>query len=113
MVDRNVGTARPPLHQAGVAGIELSTDLMFGVTTQILWLISNFTQIVDLIHIEHETVDSARRATGLASKRTDRSVFTTRFSCHTRLISDPPAPMRPGIADVTFGSTRLAAPEQD
>jgi putative protease len=58
-LEKEVGTITHYFSHLGVAGVELSDDLEVGDTIHILGHTSNFTQKVESIQIEHETVQKA------------------------------------------------------
>ncbi len=60
MAEQVVGTVSHYWGGLGVAGIDLSGDLKVGDTIRILGHTSDFTQTVDSIQIEHETVEMAK-----------------------------------------------------
>ena len=65
MAEHLVGTVRHYYGKLGVAGIELSSALKVGDTIHIQGHTSDFTQTVDSIQIEHETVESESRRSQL------------------------------------------------
>ena len=60
MAKHLVGTVSHYYGELGVVGIELSGELKVGDTIHILGHTSDFTQTVESIQIEHETVESAK-----------------------------------------------------
>jgi len=60
MAEQVVGAVSHYWGGLGVAGIDLSGDLKVGDTIRILGHTSDFTQTVDSIQIEHETVEMAK-----------------------------------------------------
>lgn len=60
MAEHLVGTVSHYYGNLGVAGIELVSELKVGDTIHIHGHTSDFTQTVDSIQIEHETVESAK-----------------------------------------------------
>ncbi len=73
MAERLVGTVSHYYGNLGVAGIELSSELKVGDTIHILGHTSDFTQTVDSIQIEHETVESAKAGDPVAVKVKERA----------------------------------------
>lgn len=57
----------------GVAGIELSSELKVGDTIRVLGHTSDFTQTVDSIQIDHETVESAEAGASIGVKVKQRA----------------------------------------
>jgi putative protease len=73
---RVTGRTPPVTHYYGkleVAGIELSSNLQVGDTIHILGHTSDFTQTVDSIQIEHETVESAKAGEPIGIKVNERA----------------------------------------
>lgn len=73
MAEHLVGTVSHYWDRLEVAGIELSADLEVGDTIHILGHTSNFTQTVDSIQIEQETVESARAGDSIGVKVNERA----------------------------------------
>ena len=73
MVERVVGTVSHYWGGLGVAGVELSDELKVGDTIHIFGHTSDFTQTVDSIQIEHETVGSAKAGTSIGLKVSERA----------------------------------------
>ena len=73
MAEHLVGTVRHYYGKLGVAGIELSSALKVGDTIHIHGHTSDFTQTVDSIQIEHETVESAAAGDPVAVKVNERA----------------------------------------
>ena len=73
MAEQVVGTVSHYWGGLGVAGIDLSGDLQVGNTIRILGHTSDFTQAVDLIQIEHETVELARPGDAIGIKVKERA----------------------------------------
>ncbi len=73
MAEHLVGTVSHYYDKLGVAGIELSGELRVGDTIHILGHISDFTQIVDSMQIEHEAVDAAKAGDPIGVKVNERA----------------------------------------
>jgi translation elongation factor EF-Tu-like GTPase len=73
MAEHLVGTVSHYWGSLGVAGIELSSELKAGDTIRILGHTSDFTQTVDSIQIEHETVESAKAGESIGVKVNERA----------------------------------------
>ncbi len=73
MAEHLVGTVSHYYGKLGVAGITLSGELNVGDTIHILGHTSDFTQTVDSIQIEHETVGSAKAGDPVAVKVEERA----------------------------------------
>ncbi len=73
MAEHPIGTVSHYYGNLGVAGIELSGELKVGDTIHILGHTSDFTQTVDSIQIEHETVESAKAGDPVAVKVEERA----------------------------------------
>ena len=73
MAEHLVGTITHYYGQLGVAGIELSSQLKVGDTIHVLGHTSDFTQTVDSIQIEHETVESAKAGDPIGVKVNQRA----------------------------------------
>jgi sulfate adenylyltransferase subunit 1 (EFTu-like GTPase family) len=72
MAEHLVGTVSHYWANLGVAGIELSGELKVGDLIRVLGHSSDFTQTVDSIQIEHETVESAKKGESIGLKVSDR-----------------------------------------
>ncbi|MDK1010798.1 MAG: translation elongation factor-like protein [Actinomycetota bacterium] len=72
MAERLVGIVSHYYGKLGVAGIVLSHELNVGDTIHILGHTSDFTQTVDSIQIEHETVESANAGEPIGVKVVER-----------------------------------------
>ncbi len=72
MAEHPVGTVSHYYAKLGVAGIELSSELKVGDTIHILGYTSDFTQSVDSIQVEHETVESAKAGEPVGVKVNER-----------------------------------------
>ena len=73
MVEHLVGTVSHYYGKLGVAGIELSSELKVGDTIHILGHTSDFTQTVDSIEIENQTVESAKAGDPIGVKVNERA----------------------------------------
>ncbi len=73
MAEQLVGTVSHYYGELGVAGIELSGELKVGDTIHVLGHTSDFTQTVDSIQIEHETVESAKAGDPIGVKVNERA----------------------------------------
>ncbi|GBE20689.1 MAG TPA: translation elongation factor-like protein [Actinobacteria bacterium] len=73
MAEHLVGTVSHYYDKLGVAGIELSGELRVGDTIHILGHISDFTQTVDSMQIEHEAVDAAKAGDPIGVKVNERA----------------------------------------
>ena len=73
MAEHLVGTVSHYWGGLGVAGIELSSELKVGDTIHVLGHTSDFTQTVDSIQIEHETVESAEAGASIGVKVKERA----------------------------------------
>lgn len=73
MAEQSVGTVTHYYSELGVAGIELSSELKVGDTIHVLGHTSDFTQTVDSIQIEHETVESAKAGDPIGVKVNQRA----------------------------------------
>ena len=73
MAEHLVGTVSHYYSRLGVAGIELSSQLKVGDTIRILGNTSDFTQTVDSIQIEHESVESAKAGDPIGVKVNERA----------------------------------------
>ena len=73
MAERLVGIVSHYYGKLGVAGIVLTNELNVGDTIHILGHTSNFTQTVDSIQIEHETVESANAGEPIGVKVVERA----------------------------------------
>ena len=73
MAEHLVGTVSHYWGKLGVAGIELSAALEVGDTIHILGHTSDFTQTVDSIQIEQETVESAKPGDSIGVKMKERA----------------------------------------
>ena len=73
MAEHLVGTVSHYWGKLEVAGIELSAALEVGDTIHILGHTSDFTQTVDSIQIEQETVESAKAGDSLGVKMKERA----------------------------------------
>jgi putative protease len=73
MAEHPVGTVTHYYSKLEVAGIELSSELEVGDTVHILGHTSDFTQAVESIQIEHQTVDSAKAGDPIAIKVNERA----------------------------------------
>ena len=73
MVEHVVGTVSHYYGKLGVAGIELSSELKVGDTIHILGHTSDFTQTVDSIEIENQTVESAKAGDPIGVKVNERA----------------------------------------
>jgi translation elongation factor EF-1alpha len=72
MTERLVGAVSHYFGKPGVAGIELTAGLAVGDTIHIQGHTSDFTQQVDSIQIEHETVDTAVAGDSIGVKVLER-----------------------------------------
>jgi len=72
MAEHLVGTVSHYYGKLGVAGIDLSGELKVGDTIRILGHTSDFTQTVNSIQIEHETVESAKAGEPIGVKVKER-----------------------------------------
>ncbi len=84
MAQHLVGAVSHYFGRLGVAVIELSAELKIGDTIRILGRTSDFTQTVDSIQIEHETVETAKAGDPIGVKVKERArvhdrVFVVRF----------------------------------
>jgi putative protease len=73
MAEHLVGTVSHYWDRLAVAGIELSAELGVGDTIHILGHSSDFTQTVDSIQIEQETVESAKAGDSIGVKVSERA----------------------------------------
>ncbi len=73
MAERLVGTVSHYWGVLEVAGIELSAALEVGDTIHVLGHTSDFTQTVDSIQIEQETVESAKAGDSIGVKMKERA----------------------------------------
>ncbi|NOY56104.1 MAG: translation elongation factor-like protein [Actinobacteria bacterium] len=73
MAEHLVGTVSHYYDKLGVVGIELSSELRVGDTIHILGHISDFTQTVDSMQIEHEAVDAAKAGDPIGVKVNERA----------------------------------------
>ena len=73
MAEHLVGTVSHYYGKLEVAGIELSSELKVGDTIHILGHTSDFTQIVDSIEIENQTVESAKAGEPIGVKVNERA----------------------------------------
>lgn len=73
MAEQAIGTVSHYWGGPGVAGIELSRELKVGDTIRVLGHTSDFTQTVDSIQIEHETVESAEAGASIGVKVKERA----------------------------------------
>lgn len=72
MTEKLVGTVSHYYSKLEVAGIDLSDKLNVGDTVHILGHTSDFTQTVDSIQIEQETVESAKAGHSIGVKMNER-----------------------------------------
>ncbi len=72
MAEHVVGTVSHSWGNLEVAGIELSAALEVGDTIHILGHTSDFSQTVDSIQIEQETVESAKAGDSIGVKMKER-----------------------------------------
>jgi len=72
MAEQIVGTVSHFYGTLGVAGVDLSGKLEVGDTIHVLGHTSDFTQTVDSIQIEHETVESAKKGDPIGIKVKER-----------------------------------------
>ena len=73
MAEQVVGTISHYWGELGVAGIDLSSALRVGNTIHVVGHTSDFTQTVDSIQIEHETVEAAKAGDAIGIKVTERA----------------------------------------
>ena len=73
VAEHPIGTVSHYYGNLGVAGIELAGELKVGDTIHILGHTSDFTQTVDSIQVEHETVESAKAGDPIAVKVKERA----------------------------------------
>ena len=73
MAEHLVGTVSHYWGRLGVVGIELSSELNVDDTIHILGHTSDFTQTVDSIQIEHETVESAKAGESIGVRVSERA----------------------------------------
>jgi putative protease len=73
MAEHLVGVVSHYYSELGVVGIKLSGELKVGDTIHILGHTSDFTQTVDSIEIEHETVESAKAGDPVGVKVKERA----------------------------------------
>ena len=73
MVEHVVGTVSHYYGKLGVAGIDLSSELKVGDTIHILGHTSDFTQTVDSIEIENQTVESGKAGDPIGVKVKERA----------------------------------------
>ena len=73
MAEHLVGTVTHYYGKLGVMGIELSSEIKVGDTIHILGHTSDFTQTVDSIQIEHETVEAAKAGEPIGVKVNERA----------------------------------------
>lgn len=73
MAEHIVGSVSHYWGGLGVAGIELSNELKVGDTIHVLGHTSDFTQTVDSIQIDHETVESAEAGVSIGVKVAERA----------------------------------------
>ncbi len=73
MAEHPVGVVSHYYSELGVVGIELSGELKVGDTIHILGHTSDFTQSVDSIQIEHETVEAAKAGEPIGVKVKERA----------------------------------------
>ena len=73
MAEQVVGTVSHYWGGLEVAGIDLSSDLHVGSTIHIVGHTSDFTQTVDSIQIEHETVDVAKAGDSIGIRVKERA----------------------------------------
>ncbi len=73
MAEHLVGTVSHYWGKLEVAGIELSAALEVGDTIHILGNTSDFSQTVDSIQIEQETVESAKAGDSIGVKMKERA----------------------------------------
>ena len=72
MAEYLVGTVSHYYGKLEVAGIELSSELKVGDTIHVLGHTSDFTQTVDSIQIENQTVESAHAGDPIGVKVNER-----------------------------------------
>ncbi len=73
MAEHVVGTVSHYWGGPGVAGIELSSELEVGDKIRIVGHTTDFTQTVDSIQIEHETVEAAQAGASIGVKVKERA----------------------------------------
>lgn len=73
MAEHLVGTVSHYYGELKVAGIELSGELKVGDTIHVLGYTSDFTQTVDSIQIEQETVESTEAGQSIGVKVNERA----------------------------------------
>jgi translation elongation factor EF-1alpha len=73
MAEQLVGSVSHYWGDIEVAGIELSGTLKVGDTIHVLGATSDFSQTVDSIQIEHETVEAAKAGDSIGLKVTERA----------------------------------------
>ena len=72
MAEELVGVVSHYFGKPGVAGIELSAELKVGDTVHVLGHTSDFTQQVDSIQIENESVETAGAGDSIGVKVPER-----------------------------------------
>jgi translation elongation factor EF-1alpha len=72
MAEKLIGEVSHWFGKLGVAGIELTDELKVGDTIHIHGHTSDFTDTVDSIQIEHETVDAAAAGDSIGVKVSER-----------------------------------------
>jgi putative protease len=72
MAEERVGVVSSYFTRIGVAGIELSAPLRVGDTIHVKGHTTDFTQVVDSIQIEHESVREAGAGAAIGIKVMDR-----------------------------------------
>ena len=73
MAEQVVGAVSHYWGGLGVAGIDLSADLQVGSTIHVVGHTSDFTQTVDSIQIEHETVEVAKAGDSIGIRVKERA----------------------------------------
>jgi len=73
MTEHLVGTVSHYWDHLGVAGIELTSELKVGDTIHVAGHTSDFTQTVESIQIEHESVQSAAGGDPIGVKVRERA----------------------------------------
>ena len=72
MAEKQIGEVSHWFGELGVAGIELTGELRVGDTIHIRGHTSDFTDTVDSIQIEHESVDAATAGDSIGVKVSER-----------------------------------------
>lgn len=72
MPEELVGAVSHYFGKPGVAGIELTAQLRVGDTIHVLGHTSDFTQLIDSIQVEHESVDTATAGDSIGVKVAER-----------------------------------------